>query len=140
LSEWSDDQLADYCKRYNVGWIVCSTPASVARFKAFRDATPPSCLDGEGSNWLFGVRRERRSFVLAGQAEWLSADCQRIALGNVVPQDNEVVLSLHYQAGLRALPRQVQIERKQDGHDPIPFVRLRLPGPMTCVTLSWSDP
>jgi hypothetical protein len=139
LADWSDDQLGAYCTRYNVGWVVASSPAVLARMRAWKDAEPSGILDEAGTTWLFTVRREHRSYVLVGQAEWLSADCERIALGNVMPDKGEVVLSLHYQAGLRASPRSVSIERKQDSSDPIPFVRLRLPGPTTCVTLTWDD-
>jgi hypothetical protein len=44
------------------------------------------------------------------------------------------VLSLRYQAGLKALPARVQVEREIDSFDPIPLVRLKLPAPVTRVT------
>jgi len=78
--------------------------------------------------------------VLRGQARWLSADCRRIALADLVPDaSGAVVLSLHYQTGLRASPARVHVERDPDPRDPVPFIRLRLDEPMTLVTLTW-DP
>ena len=46
----------------------------------------------------------------------------------MVPEDGKVVLSLHYQAGMKALPARVQVEREIDPYDPIPLVRLKVPG------------
>ncbi len=51
-----------------------------------------------------------------------------------------MVLSLHYQAGLQVSPGRVTVEKEPDAHDPIPFVRLRMSGPVTRVTLTWSEP
>ena len=76
--------------------------------------------------------------LLKGQATLLHADAQHITLGDVIPdEDGVVVLSLHWQAGLRAAPGRVQVEREPDGHDPIGFVRLRTDSPAARVTLTW---
>ena len=85
---------------------------------------------------LFAVARPH-SFALKGRAVCLRADPQHVALADVQPEDGQVVLCLHYQAGLRASPSRVQVERELDPYDPIPFVRLRVPGPLTRVTLTW---
>src|SRR5205814_225067 len=31
VSEWSDGELEAYCRRYNVGWVVCRSPAAIER-------------------------------------------------------------------------------------------------------------
>ena len=49
------------------------------------------------------------------------------------------VSSLDYQAGLGATPSRVQVARDPDARDPIPFVRLLLPGPVARITLTWED-
>ena len=68
----------------------------------------------------------------------LHADSKRIALADVVPNANgEAVLCLHYEAGMQVSPSRVLLEKEIDPHDPIPFVRLRLPGPVVRVTLTW---
>jgi hypothetical protein len=139
VKDWSDGQLADYCRRYNIGWVVCWSPAAVARFGAWKDAEALATFQDGSTGCLFRLNRQP-SFALKGQARWLGADSRRIALADVVPEDGQVVLSLHYQPGLQVSPSRVQIERELDPHDPIPFVRLRLPGPVARVTLTWAGP
>lgn len=139
LRDWTDAELREFCQRYNVGWVVCWSPAARARFQALPGATPEPGLSADSPTGLYRLM-PAGSFTLKGQARLVCADCQRIALADVVPEDGRVVLSLHYQAGLRASPGRVQIEREPDPHDPIPFIRLRLPGPMTRVVLTWPSP
>jgi hypothetical protein len=137
LDEWNDADLEEFCRHYNIGWAVCWSPAAVARFRTWKQAEPTASVSDQGPGWLFTLRP--RSFVLKGQARWLEADCRRIALADVVPEDGRVVLSLHYQAGMRASPSRVQIEREPDARDPIPLIRLRVPGPVARVTLTWDE-
>jgi hypothetical protein len=142
LAKVSDDYLTAFCERYNIGWVVCSSPAARQRFLAWPGAGPPVVLDPATDLCLVPVRRASFSYLLnrdrGARAEWLGADCERIALGNVVPDANgEVLLSLHYQTGLRASPGQVKVEKVDDQPGDIPFLRLRMPGPTTCVTLTW---
>lgn len=135
LAEWSDVDLDDFCRRYNIGWIVCWSPASCERFRRWSGAAPLVSMHEQVPGEMFVVRG--RSFVLKGQARWLGADRQRIALADVIPEDGEVVLSLHYQAGMQATPSRVRVEREPDPFDPIPFIRLKIPGPVARVTLTW---
>ena len=68
----------------------------------------------------------------------MRADPERVVLANVVPEDGEVVLSLHYQKGMQVMPARVLLEPELDPRDPIPFVRLKVPGPVARVTLTWN--
>jgi hypothetical protein len=136
LTEWNDADLEDFCRRYNVGWVMCWSSAAVDRFRAWKVTQQMLTVD-EGHGYLCTLRP--RSFVLKGQARVLRADCERIALADVVPEDGQVVLSLHYQAGLRASPGRVRIEREYDPYDPIPFIRLQVPGPVALITLTWEE-
>lgn len=140
LADWSDADLASFCQRYNLGWIVCRSAASAARIRQWCSsgaAEPTAVLTIDGlPAQLFTLHRER-SFVLKGQGRWLQADCAYIVLGDVVPEDGKVILSLHYQAGMQVFPSQVQIEKDPDPLDPVPFIRLRLPSPVTRVILKW---
>src|ERR1019366_10329053 len=133
---WTDEKLMDYCRRYNVRWIVAWSPAVIQRLEAWKDADKMAEVHDGTTGWLFQVRRTP-SFALKGQAELLHADGQSIMLGNVVPEDGEVVLSLHYLAGMRASLDRVQLERAASADDQIGFMRLRLAVPAACVTLTW---
>jgi hypothetical protein len=139
LSEWSDAALDDFCWRYNVGWVVCWSPAAVARFNAWPGASLTAQVHDEGTGYLFTVLRQPRSFALKGQAQLVHADCHHITLADVIPEDGAVVLSLHYQKGLRASPSRVQVEPYEDTKDPIRFIRLRVSGPVARVILTWED-
>ncbi len=142
VSAWSDAELAEFCRRYNLGWVVCRSRPAAERFQSWKRAKPTAvpATAGQGVS-LFALERPR-SFVLRGQARWLRADRRHITLGDVVPDGGQVVLSLHYQAGFAVSPRRVQIEPEPDptAHDLVPFVRLRVPIPVTRLTLTWTDP
>jgi len=155
IRDWSDDALREYCQRYNIGWVVCWSPAACARLRdwprARRLATLPPASAGEPPGALFAVRRRRYSFALAGTARWLAADPQRIILGDVAPprggSDNhgkkQILLSLHYQAGMRVAPSRVLLDSYSNERvnsmpgDSRPFVRLWVEEPVTRVTITW---
>jgi hypothetical protein len=140
LPDWSDDELRTYCTRYNVGWIVCWTPAAEQRFRAWPDAELIAEVHDGETGRLFVVRRPH-SFALVGSATWVRADTRRIILEDVKPDHGEVVLSLHYQTGLRVLPARVGIFRASDGasdpNDCIRFVRLKMEEPVARITIVW---
>jgi hypothetical protein len=141
LAEWSDAALEEYCRRYNVAWVVCWSPAVVERFRVWQDGAVELArvIDDGTPGRLFALKRPARSYALKGQATVVHADAHHITLADVVPEDGRVVLSLHYQAGMRASPSRVQVERELDPYDPIPFVRLRVAAPVARVTLTWGD-
>ncbi len=139
LAEWRDAELAEFCDRYNVGWIVSWSPETAGRFRAWSAVEPVVPLRDAGPGWLLAVRRHA-SFVLKGKARLVQADAGRIALADVEPQDGELVLCMHYQDGFHVSPGPVSIERVLDAHDPIPLLRLRLPGPILRLTLTWGKP
>ena len=135
MADWDDAKLMEYCRRYNIRWIVAWSPDVVKRLEDWKDARKQTQLvDGE-TGWLFEVKRTP-NFALKGHAEFLKADGQRITLVNVTPQDGIVEISLHYQAGMRASPGRVQVEPAKTGDDPIGFVRLRLAVKADYVTLT----
>jgi hypothetical protein len=138
VADWSDAELEEFCRRYNLGWVACWSQAAVARFRRWPGAEFLTALPGESAGCLFQL--PFRSFVLKGQARLLHADVEHIALADVVPEEGQVVLSMHYQSGLTASTGRVQIEREPDPQDPIPFIRLRLTGPVARVVLTWKEP
>lgn len=139
LSEWTDVDLADFCERYNVGFIVCWSSATAATFQAWPAIQLLTPLHEAGAGWLFAVKRPH-SFVLKGKARVVQADSSRIALADVEPDHGELVLSLHYQSEFHVSPGPATTERVNDIHDPIPLLRIRLPGPVLRLTLTWGKP
>jgi hypothetical protein len=139
LAAWTDAELDGYCRRYNVGWVVCRTPVARERFGRWPGAEripPPD----PAKDWhLYSLRRPF-SYVLKGQAREYHASTEGVTLADVVPENGEVVLSLHYQAGWRVRPGWVRLEREADPYDPIPLVRLKAPGPVARITLTWERP
>ncbi len=136
--QWSDGDLDDFCRRYNVGWVVCRSRPAVERLGKWPAARRLAALGDGGPGALFAVRRPH-SFALKGRAQLVRADSRHLTFADVVPEDGGVVLSFHYQKGLRAFPSRVQVEREPDPNDPIPFIRLRVSGPVARLTLTWDE-
>jgi hypothetical protein len=137
ILHWSDDQLEEFCRRYNVGWIVCWSEPTRGRIAAWKPKARPLPLPGNPGGFLFNLGRPA-AFALEGTAQVVQADCQHITLADVVPdRHGSVVLSFHFQAGMQASPSRVHIERENDAFDPIPLIRLRMSGPVARVTLTW---
>jgi hypothetical protein len=137
VRDWTDYELRDYCERYNVCWVVCWTDGSAERFRSWRpDAEFVCALEDGGPGCLFRINRLPK-FARSGSASLVRADARHIVLEDVRPENGEVLLSLHHQAGLRVAPSRVVIERATDPSDPIPFVRLLVKEPVACVTIVW---
>lgn len=136
IATWSDEQLAAYCRRYNVGWVVCWSPAVVQRLREWRGVEIVAPVHDDGEGVLLKVKQQP-SYALKGKAELVEATYRYITFAHVEPETDVVVLSLHYQAGMRVTPSRVQIEREASGDDFIGFVRLRLAEPAECVTITW---
>src|SRR5207237_671130 len=106
------------------------------RFGAWAGVEKVAPVRDNGEGWLFRVKRPG-GFAIKGTAQLVEADSRYITLKDVEPENGVVVISLHYQAGMRASPGRVQIEREPSGDDPIGFVRLRLAEPAARVTITW---
>lgn len=138
IASWTDEALSDYCKRYNVGWVVAWSPAVLKRFHDWEEAVPVADVVDDVPGYLFLIKHAARDFTVKGKAKLIHADWHHLTLADVIPENGVVVLSFHYQAGLRATPGRVQVEREPCGHDPIGFMRLRVAGPVARVTLTWN--
>jgi hypothetical protein len=139
ISTWNDVALEEYCRLYNIGWIVCWSRKAVARVQQWPGAVLTAQLTDNGAGYLFSVQQHVHSFTLKGQAQLVEADSRHVTLADVTPESGVVVLSLHYQTGIRALPSRVQVEREPDAQDPVGFLRLRVASPVARVTLTWDD-
>jgi hypothetical protein len=148
LADWTDADLMAMCRRYNVGWVATRSPSATDRWRRLPQSQEVGRFADGGEIVLFRIDRPL-SFVLSGSATWVRADRRKVVLTDVVPTDptpddplapRTVVLSLHHQAGLRISPGVVVAERDPDPHDPIPLLRLRMPGPMSRIVLTWENP
>ncbi len=150
LTDWTDVELEEFCRRYNIGWVVTRSASARDRWRRVPFAKEVQQYRDGGDVRLFELNR-LKSFILTGQATMSQADRRKIVLTDVVPVDaphpdggpipaKVIVLSLHYQAGLRASPGVLMVERDPDPSDPIPMVRLRLIGPQSRIVLSWENP
>jgi hypothetical protein len=139
ISTWSATALEEYCRIYNIGWVACWSPAVAQRLQNWSRAELVCELEGDSPGLLFAVKHHVPSYTLKGQARLIHADSHHITLADVVPENGDVVLSFHYQRGMRALPSRVQVDCLQDVGDPIGFLRLRVAGPVARVTLTWDD-
>ncbi len=136
LSLWTDAELEQYCRRYNIGWIVARSAESAVRFRAWSGAVETASFNDEEPAVLFTVANAPRTFALRGQATVLHMDAHRITLADVVPDNGVVDLSFHFQTGMRASPESVTVKAQQGDDDPIPFLRICLDGPMARITLT----
>lgn len=143
LADWTDAELTEFCRWYNVGWVVCRGGRTAERWAKFPAARPVAQLTEAGQPVLLIAIDRPHSFVLSGSATWEAADTRRIVLTDVQPDaDGFVLLSLHWFEELRVYPSYVKMEGLRDprGRDPIHMIRLKAPGPIPRLTLVWEHP
>jgi hypothetical protein len=142
LCEWSDADLLEFCRWYNVGWVVARSPEAIERWGKLAKAKPIAQLMEDGQPVVLYVLDRPRSFILKGTATWQSANTRRIILTNVVPDGGEVWLSLHMLEGLLVSPSYIHVEALHDptGRDPVHHVRLLIPSPVPIIILTWENP
>lgn len=136
IGQWSDEELSQFFDRYNVTRVICRTPESIARFRLLRSAALVAEFRDQ-AGVMFAIDR-RPTYVLKGGAVVTQMDWKRVALSDVEPdEDGVVVLSLHHHANWSVSPGYVVVERDVDVTDPVPMIRLRVPGPTTRLTMTW---
>lgn len=137
--DWTDHDRALYARKYNVGWVLCRTPEAVAWWTGDSSARVIRPADADG--WVLFELDRSRSFVLAGTATLERADARQLVLTDLVPNEHgDVILAFHHQAELKAVPPTVWPVPATDPFDPIPFLKLKLVGPVSRVTLTWEHP
>jgi hypothetical protein len=140
FDDWTPHERAVFCRRYNVGWVVCRSAEAAGWWAQDPAAREVGRYRDGGDVVLFALDRPR-SFVLVGGARWERADRRKVVLTDLEPNEaGEVVLSLHHQPGLRAAPAVVYVDVDKDLFDPIPMIKLRTAGPVSRVTLTWENP
>ena len=140
FDKWADEERVE-CWRYNVGWVLCGeTPEAAAWWAAMPGAGEVDRYHDGGPVVLIALDRPR-SFVLSGEATVERVGRNGILLTDTAPDaDGVLVLSWHHQPGFRAAPGVVHVESDPDPADPIPMLRLRLPGRVSRVVLDVGQP
>jgi hypothetical protein len=90
--------------------------------------------EGEAHYVIYWIAR-KPSFFLSGEGRFAAVDANRIELADVIPEAGEVVLSLHWFDTWRTDPP-LPAEPYPVPGDPVPFVKIRLPGPIPRIILS----
>jgi hypothetical protein len=134
ISEVADDELRRLAERWNIGSIWACDPATIDRLKKWSLASPARPIAG---GVLFSLDRPFR-YVLKGNAIWSPQANGDILLTDVIPEQNEVVLSLRYYRNWSAGPGHVVVEPEIDPYDPLPIVRLKLQEPLSRVILRFA--
>jgi hypothetical protein len=126
VTELTDDDLAEVCRVYNLGWVVARTPAAIARWKTWGRVSEVVRFDDGGDVVLLAIDRPK-SFVLSGSATLAQADRRQIVLTDLVASpDGDVLLSFHFQPEMRVAPPTVVLGEARDPKDPTGFIRLRV--------------
>lgn len=138
FADWSPTERTEFMNRYNVGWVWCRSATATDWWATDANAKVIHRCPIEGV--LFRIQRTP-TYVLSGRATLERADRRKIILTDVIPNDQgEVVLSFHHQPGMRVSPTVIKIDQDKDLFDPVPFVKLKLPGPVSRIVLSWNNP
>ena len=137
LSEWSSDDRAELFQRYNIGWIVCRSDAASAWCRNDPSIQFVERYHDNGELLLFKIVRQS-SYVLVGTGSLVRANSDEIVFSDLIPNAaGEIVLSFHHVPNLRVTPTIVHVQTDKDAYDPVPMVKLRIPGPLSRVTLTW---
>jgi hypothetical protein len=132
--------LTAIAERLNVGWVVCRAQDSDKWRALPGTAEWGRGRDGDDDIVLFRLDRNH-SYVSKGAGNLERADRRKLVFTDLRPDANGTAsLSFHEVPGLRVHPPTVRLESELDPFDPTPTIRLRLPGPVTRVTITWQSP
>ncbi|MBX7103082.1 MAG: hypothetical protein K1X57_03325 [Gemmataceae bacterium] len=134
VSEWTDDEFGRFFDRWNIGWVMVRSPATISRLGRLPSAVRlPLPFRADGTT-VFALNR-KRSYVILGKGRLSMDDRGDVIVSDVVPDRNSLVLSLRHYPGWSASPGRVLLESEVDPYDPWPLVRLRLSGPFGRIVL-----
>ncbi len=136
IENWRAAELAEFCRLFNIGWVVCRSEAARARLLTLNGAKPT--LDLPTGHQVFTLDR-RPAYVLSGSAESIHWDHRGLTLTGVQPVDGLIDLSFHYHAHLVPSNDCITVTRLDHGFSAVPLLRLRLSRPVSRLTLSWQD-
>lgn len=131
---WSQNDLTSFATDWNIGWVCAFQSVSIQRLLAIPKAVVVADLPQGGK--LIRLPRQF-NYCKRGQAQVTFTGQRRLTLTNVVPEDGQVVLCLHYHATMHTMNNKVRLDTWQHAYDGIPMLRIRLAGPMERLTIEW---
>lgn len=154
IDRWSYEELREFLRLYNVGWVVTwsrrtradEPPRATEVFAAAPFCRPLltvprySSRPSESIYTLFEVTFET-DWAVEGHAKLERAGFDTITFKDLNPPRNggPLVLSLHYDPGL--VPRErVKLEPVRVGKDPVPFLAVRAGRPLAELHLQFRWP
>jgi hypothetical protein len=119
---YSPQELRAAMDLFNVRWVVCWFNESRQVFDSL-----PGCFRPMGAIDKFIVYEVMRepSFFIKGSGT-VQAEYNRIMLSNLVPEDNEIIISYHWMKHL-VTDTGASVERVMLGGDPIGFIKITNP-------------
>ncbi len=134
LNDWSDDEIARFLARWNIGWSVTRSPTAAARLERYPAAVRMP-IDGMPDGVVAFAFDRKHLYVLKGSAQWAVGSNGGIQLTDVIPEAGEVVLSLRYHSAWQIKPTTAILDLEVDPYDTWPIVRIRLNHPVDGLTL-----
>jgi len=131
---WNQSDLTAFVTDWNIGWVCAFQAVSIQRWLAMPEAIVVAELPQGGKL----IRLPRRfSYCKQGQATLNFTGQRRLTLTNLVPQNGQIVLCLHYHATMHTVNNKARLDTWQHAFDGIPMLRLRIHGPMERLTIEW---
>lgn len=147
IDAWRPEDLRDYLRRYNVGWLVCWSQRTRAVAHRLPFAKPMGALrrhstrSDENAYEIFRLDTES-GWLARGKGRVVAATLNRIELVDVVPDEGRVTLRWHYLETLATTPP-CPLERAPAGDDPIGFISILIDRPVERLVIEnryrWPD-
>ena len=134
IEDWSDHELATLADTWNLGWVAAFQTITQRRLGQWPLAEAVADLPSGGR--LFRIKRQL-SFCRIGQAQLSAVYRNQMTFTDLVPDNGQIVLSLHAHRGMRVTNDRAKLETWTQPYDGTPMVRIRLPGPMERLTIEW---
>jgi hypothetical protein len=134
IEDWNDHELATFADTWNLGWIAAYQSITQRRLGQWPLAEAVADLPGGGK--LYRLKR-KLTICRLGQAQVSVVTGHQITLTDLVPENGQVVLSLHAHRRMRVTNDRARLETWTQPYDGTPMVRIRLPGPMERLTIEW---
>jgi hypothetical protein len=122
LATYTAEELRRMFDTYNVRWIVCWYGESKKFFERFPDYI---IKIGNVDKFIIYEVKRRPSFFIKGEGT-VNSDYNRLELKDIVPEDNELIISYHWMENFKAQP-EVAIEKVLMAGDPIGFIKIKNP-------------